>query len=231
MTSTKQMAEKFSRLFFLRAELEEKQDSTLLKEVDINLNKTLSELKASGYDVYNFIDSLRAEVELKKSMETIIVFSDGGVRKNHTETEPSVGAGAYVIYGDSRLLVKKNFWIGEEVTTPSGTTTAINPTLSEYKALYEAACYLSGIGVCAQRIIFVTDCATLVTHVNGGVPKHDAYRDFSEALFTLITGMAGELKHVKRGNNKLADSLVNEKFKLLERGQRHGNEESFSYPV
>lgn len=156
--------------------------------------------------------------EINTELDSLIIFTDGGVKNNHDKDLVSIGASSYVLYANNKVIQYGSTYIGQYFTSPSGDDIKINSILAEYHGLLEAIKIVIKSGMKSKRVIFVTDCRPLVQHITNKKPKNPIYMNFYNEILKLLGKIDNaELKHVTRDKNKLADSLVNE---LLNRKER-----------
>lgn len=215
------MAQDFSRLFFSFDEHMERGEQDKANEVSKKQDTLLKQLKENGYDVGTLLQELKTKKLFQKEYETIIVFSDGGVRNNHDNNETSIAASAFAVYGDQKMLSHDSSFIGDSIQLPSGETVAINSTFAEYHGLLQALLFVEKYKASAKRIIFLTDCASMVQHVTQILPKQKVFKEYAFELINRLESIPNvELKHIPREHNKITDGLVNQLLDKYERGEK-----------
>lgn len=210
--NTKQMAKEFSRLFFL---CNQHQESGLTDELQQNVNKRdylLKELKGSGYDVTNLVARLKTKLLFQPIYDTIIVFTDGGLRNNHLRHEMNIGASSFIIYGNNQKLFHKANYFGTHLSLPSGELAPADTLLAEYHGLLKAFHFIAQHRIQAKRFIFLSDSSSMVDHVSSkGLPRNACFQDFALHLRKKFEAIPNaEIRHIPRAQNKVADRYVNQ---------------------
>ncbi|MEK1828787.1 reverse transcriptase-like protein [Priestia megaterium] len=94
----------------------------------------------------------------------------------------------------------------------------VNSTLAEYHGLRQAQLFIKEHAVKTNRIIFLTDCKTMVQHLDK-TPCISSLRDYALQLREGLDSFNNaELKHIPREHNKITDGLVNQLMDMYERG-------------
>ena len=130
-------------------------------------------------------------------MSRVIVNTDGGSRGN-----PGPGAVGFVVYENDKEIYKKGKCIGHTTNNQA-----------EYMAVLEALCFLEKDEKDEKEIIFRVDSELVVRQLNGEYRVKD--REL-KSLFLKIrekiigSGLNVSFVHVRREQNKVADSLVNQ---------------------
>jgi ribonuclease HI len=130
-------------------------------------------------------------------MSRVIVNTDGGSRGN-----PGPGAVGFVVYENDKEIYKKGKCIGHTTNNQA-----------EYMAVLEALCFLEKDEKDKKEIIFRVDSELVVKQLNGEYKVKD--REL-KSLFLKIrekiigSGLNVSFVHVRREQNKVADSLVNQ---------------------
>ncbi|MGG1071333.1 reverse transcriptase-like protein [Priestia megaterium] len=214
------MATEFSHLFFSFYEQVDSGNHSSAKEISSKQDLLLKEMKENGYDVGALLEDLKTQKTFQQKYNTVVVFTDGGVRNNHDNNLRSLSASAFAIYGDQKMLKHDATFIGDKITLPTGETVDINSTLAEYHGLLQALLFVEKYKVKADRIIFVTDSASMVQHVSTKLPAQKIFRDYALELKNKLYSFPNvELKHVPREHNKITDALVNQLMDMYERGE------------
>jgi ribonuclease HI len=215
------MAQEFSHLFFSFDEHMERGEQDKANEVSKKQDSILKQLKGNGYDVGALLEELKTRRVFQKKYETIIVFTDGGVRNNHDNNQTSIAASAFAIYGDQKMLSHDSSFIGDTIQLPSGETIAINSTFAEYHGLLQALKFVEEYKASAKRIIFLTDCASMVQHLSDKLPQQRVFKEYAFDLINRLKSIPNvELKHIPREHNKITDGLVNQLLDMYERGEK-----------
>lgn len=215
------MAKEYSHLFFSYFEHADRGEMDKAKEISEKQDFLLKELKENGYDVGTLLEELKTKRKLQNPFNTILIFSDGGVRNNHDNSQKSISASAFAVYGDQKMVKHEGQFIGDKIKIPSGENVDINSTLAEYHGLLHALKFVEKYEVKAKRIIFLTDCASMVQHVAEKLPQHKMFRDYALELRNRLNAIPNvELKHIPREHNKIADKLVNQLLDMHERGEK-----------
>ncbi|MGH1107476.1 reverse transcriptase-like protein [Bacillus paranthracis] len=220
LNSNQQMAQDFSHLFFSFEEHMERGEQDKVKEISKKQDMLLKELKENGYDVGALLEELKTRKAFRKNYETIIVFTDGGVRNNHDVSQESIAASAFAIYGDQKMLTHESSFIGDSIQLPSGEKIDINSTFAEYHGLLQALLFVEKYRASAKRIIFLTDCASMVQHIQQKLPQQRVFKEYVLDLISKLDTIPNvELKHIPREHNKITDGLVNQLLDKYERGE------------
>lgn len=222
VSQLEQTANEFIRLFFYEMDCAERKDQVEAKRISERKDSLLKELKANGYNVGALIEELKIKKAFQKEFNTVIVFMDGGVRNNHDVSQVSTAASAFVVYGDKKMITHNSNYIGSEIKLPNGEKTEINSTLAEYHGLHKALDFIEKHSVKAERIIFLTDCASMVRHILGKTPQHPIFHEYASLLKNKFNSFQNvELKHIPREHNKIADKLVNQLLDIQERSEQY----------
>lgn len=212
------MVAKYSHLFFSFYKCVEQGKDDEANRIELEQENILQQLKLNGYDVKNLLDELKTQRLFKSTYETIVIFTDGGVRNNHDMSQTSIAASAFAIYGDQKMLKHDSFFIGDKITIPSGAQVEINSTLAEYHGLLKALQFVTKYNVRAKRIIFLTDCETMVQHIKAKRPQSKVIREMCSKAISAFTNLHHvELRHIPRNQNKFTDKLVNQLLNKHER--------------
>lgn len=212
------MVDEYSHLFFYYYECEERGDLQEAERISQEKNYLIKELKVIGYDVGELVESLKTKKAFQNEFQTVILFSDGGVRNNHDPLQKSMAASAFVVYGDQHMLKHESAWIGDSITLPTGECVNVNSTLAEYHGLLKALLFCEKHQIKSKQVIFLTDCATMVQHVTKKVPSHPMLKDFAQDLRDRLNTLSNvEVKYIPREHNKVADTLVNQLMDEYER--------------
>lgn len=214
------MANEYSRLFFLYFNHRERGQLSKAREISERQQYILKDLKENGYDIGALLEELKTKKLFENSYDTIIIFTDGGVRNNHDVSETSIAASAFAIYGDQKMLKHDAQFIGDTIKLPNNNIVEINSTLAEYHGLLKALLFAEKFNIKSKRIVFLTDCASMVQHINTKLPVHTNFKDFAIELRTRLKSFRNvELRHIPREHNKVTDKLVNQLLNTYERGE------------
>ncbi|MES9681629.1 reverse transcriptase-like protein [Gottfriedia acidiceleris] len=221
LNKNQQMAQEFGHLFFSFNQHMERGEQDKANEISKKQDLLLKQLKENGYDIGALLEELKTRKLFQKKYETIIVFTDGGVRNNHDNNETSIAASAFAVYGDQKMLSHDSIFIGDELSLPSGETVAINSTFAEYHGLLQALLFVEKYKAMANRVIFLTDCASMVQHLTGKLPQQRMFKEYAFDLINRLKSIPNvELKHIPREHNKITDGLVNQLLDMYERGEK-----------
>lgn len=214
------MVQEYSHLFFSYFKLKENDEEQKAKEISLKQEILLKQLKQNGYDIGTLLEDLKTKKLFMQSYDTIIIFSDGGVRNNHDVDQTSMAASAFSVYGDQKMLKHNATFIGDTIQTPNGEITNINSTLAEYHGLLNALLYVEKYNITAKKVVFLTDCASMVQHLTKKLPHQSIFRKYALVLKEKLLNIPNvELKHIPREYNKITDALVNQ---LLDEYERSG---------
>ena len=132
--------------------------------------------------------------------DQIIIHTDGGSRGN-----PGPAAiGVTCNYQDQNLF---------EISETIGETTN---NVAEYTAVIKAIQKLKELNIKAKKVLFVLDSQLIVNQLLGKYKIKDAkLKELNTIVHALKSefktqGVSFHIKHVLRGENKIADSLVND---------------------
>lgn len=126
--------------------------------------------------------------------DLVEVFTDGGARGN-----PGPAAIGVFVMGDKKELAKESKCIGDATNN-----------IAEYSALIESIKIIRGIA--CQKIVFKLDSELVVRQIIGQYKVKDEkiktlYKKVIEGLSDINAPY--EILHIRREENKIADSLVN----------------------
>ncbi|MFE4029222.1 reverse transcriptase-like protein [Priestia sp. YIM B13551] len=215
-----QMANDFSHLFFSFYEHVNSGNHSKAKEISTKQDSLLKQLKVNGYDVGALLEDLKTRKIFQTKYETVFVFSDGGVRNNHDPNLKPLSASAFTIYGDKKIIKHGGEFIGDRITLPNGGNIEVNSTLAEYNGILRALQFVEKYQVKADKIVFLTDCDSIVKHLKN-LPNQHIYQDYVQELQERLTSFSNaELKHIPRELNKVTDALVNQLMDIHERGEK-----------
>ena len=136
---------------------------------------------------------------MKKKLDEIIVYTDGGSRGN-----PGPAAAGFILIDDvGNQLQAKAFFLGQSTNN-----------VAEYTAICKALEAAEKIG--AERLRVFTDSELLAKQING---QYKVKSDKIRPLFRQTLQMLGKFKsykvqHITREENKEADKLVNKALNL-----------------
>lgn len=215
------MAQQYSHLFFSFYDHVECGEHDKANKVSKEQDSLLKTLRSNGYDTGKLIEQLKEQKMFRKEYDTVVIFMDGGVRNNHDANETSIAASAFAVYADQKLVKHDSSFIGDSIELPTGETIPINSTFAEYHGFLQALLFVEKHNVKAKRYIFITDCESMVKHIQHKLPHQQNFKDYALNLIQKFNAIPkAELKHVPREHNKITDGLVNQLLDLYERGEK-----------